>query len=281
MAEIFECGTMRTRDGLNLYFRLNRPRRPKALVIFLHSLGEHCGYYEDMTEKLNEAGYGVCRFDCRGHGRSDGPRGDVQDFQDYLRDVDTVVELVRKAFPGLALFLMGHSMGGLVAAAYAAEYPGKVDGGITAGAAVRMMPALEFLKRDARYYHRERGDERFSFVIPRQKTRTTDKGEDGLVLDSVTVRLAGRVWIEGADWFASHRKDITAPLFILHGESDGLVPPEASKWLYDGIASEDRALRLYPERGHSLLEGDAEVLGDIVAWLDAHRRESSTGDVRT
>ena len=281
MAEIFECGTMRTRDGLNLYFRLNRPRRPKALIIFLHSLGEHCGRYEDMAEKLNEAGYGVCRFDCRGHGRSDGPRGDVQDFQDYLHDVDTVVELVRKAFPGLALFLMGHSMGGLVAAAYAAEYPGKVDGGITAGAAVRMMPALEFLKRDARHYHRERGDERFSFVIPRQKTKAADMGEDGLILDSVTVRLAGRVWIEGADWFASHRKDITSPLFILHGESDGLVPPECSKWLYDGIASEDRALRLYPERGHSLLEGDAEVLGDIVAWLDAHRRESSSGDVRT
>ncbi|WP_458400920.1 alpha/beta hydrolase [Mailhella sp.] len=280
MAEIFECGTMRTRDGLNLYFRLNRPRRPKALVIFLHSLGEHSGRYEDMTEKLNEAGYGVCRFDCRGHGRSDGPRGDVQDFQDYLRDVDTVVELVRKTFPGLALFLMGHSMGGLVAAAYAAEFPGKVDGGITAGAAVRMMPALEFLKRDARHYHRERGDERFSFLIPRQKTRTADKGEDSLVLDSATVRLAGRVWIEGADWFASHRKDITSPLFILHGESDGLVPPESSKWLYDGVASEDRALRLYPERGHSLLEGDAEVMSDIVAWLDAHRREGASGDVR-
>ncbi len=279
MAEIFECGALRTPDGLNLYLRRDIPHRPRGIAVLLHSLGEHGGRYEAAAEKLSSAGYAVYRFDFRGHGRSDGPRGDVQSFQDYLSDVDTVVEHARKAFPALPLFLIGHSMGGLVAAAYAAEHPGKVDGEVTAGAAVRLMPALDFLKGCSRYCHGERGDERFSFVMPYwQEGGAEAWREDRFMLDSVTVRLAGRVWIQGADWFAPRMKDVTTPLFILHGEEDCLVPPEASKWFYDGVSSQDRTLNLYPERGHMLLGGDSDVLDDIAAWLDAHgRKEEALG----
>ena len=279
MAEIFECVNLRTPDGLNLYLRRDIPHRPRGIAVLLHSLGEHGGRYGAAAEKLSSAGYAVYRFDFRGHGRSDGPRGDVQSFQDYLSDVDAAVEHARKAFPALPLFLIGHSMGGLVAAAYAAEHPGSVDGEVTTGAAVRLMPALDFLKGCSRYSHGERGDERFSFVMPYwQEGGEAAWQEDSFMLDSVTIRLAGRVWIQGADWFAPRMKDVTTPLFILHGEEDCLVPPEASKWLYEGVSSQDRTLNLYPERGHILLGGDSDVLDDIAAWLDAHgRREGSSG----
>jgi alpha-beta hydrolase superfamily lysophospholipase len=123
MAEIFECSTLRTSDGLNLFLRRDIPRRPRGIAVILHSLGEHSGRYEAAAEKLKNGGYAVYRVDFRGHGRSDGPRGDVQDFRDYLIDIDTVVRYARKVFPALPLFLIGHSMGGLVAAAYAAEHP--------------------------------------------------------------------------------------------------------------------------------------------------------------
>lgn len=271
MAEIFERGTLRTSDGLNLYLRRDIPRRPRGMVVLLHSLGEHGGCYESTAEKLNTEGYGVYRFDFRGHGRSDGPRGDVSDFRDYLADLDSVVEHARSSYGSLPLFLVGHSMGGLVAAAYAAVFPGKIDGAVTAGAAVRLMPALAFLKGCSRYCHAERGDERFSVIMPgRSGDRAGEEGEDRFMLDSVTIRLAGKVWLEGADWFAPRRKDVTTPLFILHGEDDSLVPPEVSRWLYDGVSSPDRNLRVYTRRGHALLDGDAEVLKDITAWLDAH-----------
>ena len=279
MAEIFECVNLRTPDGLNLYLRRDIPHRPRGIVVLLHSLGEHGGRYEAAAEKLSSAGYAVYRFDFRGHGRSDGPRGDVQSFQDYLIDVDAAVEHARKAFPALPLFLIGHSMGGLVAAAYAAEHPGSVDGGVTTGAAVRLMPALDFLKGCSRYSHGERGDERFSFVMPYWQEEGAEAWrEDRFMLDSVTVRLAGRVWIQGADWFAPRVKDVTAPLLILHGEEDCLVPPEASKWFYESVSSQDRTLNLYPKRGHLLLGGYSDVLDDIAAWLDAHgRREVPLG----
>lgn len=279
MAKIFEGGTVRTPDGLNLYLRRDIPHRPRGIAVLLHSLGEHGGRYEAAAEKFSSAGYAVYRFDFRGHGRSDGPRGDVQDFRDYLCDVDTVVDHARREFPVLPLFLIGHSMGGLVAAAYAAEHPGKIDGEVTTGAAVRLMPALDFLKGCSRYSHGERGDERFSFVMPYwQDGGAAAWSEDRFMQDSVTVRLAGRVWIQGADWFAPRMKDVTVPLFILHGEEDCFVPAEVSKWFYDGVSSQDRTLSFYSKHGHALLEEDSEILDDIAAWLDSHGRRESPLD---
>jgi alpha-beta hydrolase superfamily lysophospholipase len=273
MPEIFDNGSLRTEDGLNLYFCRDIPLRPRALVLLLHSLGEHSGSYEAMTTRLKAAGYGVIRFDFRGHGRSDGPRGDVQDFQDYLRDTDAVVERAHRDFPGLPLFLVGHSMGALVAACYAVEHPKKIDGEITSCAALRLMPALEFLRGCSRYRHGERGDERFSFIIPaRQDEASGVWGEDWQMQDSVTVRLAGAVWIQVADWFAPRMKELNIPLLILHGGEDSLVPPEVSQWFYDGVSSPDRSLHVYPEQGHSLLGKDGMVFDDIVQWLDQHRR---------
>jgi alpha-beta hydrolase superfamily lysophospholipase len=90
------------------------------------------------------------------------------------------------------------------------------------------------------------------------------------MLDSVTVRLAGNVWIQGADWFAPRMKELNTPLLILHGEEDCLVPPEVSHWFYEGVSSQDRRLCLYPKQGHSLLGEDGKVFDDIVAWLDGH-----------
>ena len=270
MADIFEDGFLRTEDGLNLYFRRDIPHRPRALILLLHSLGEHSGLYSAAAARLNKAGYGVYRLDFRGHGRSDGPRGDVQNFEDYLRDTDAAVESARRAFPGLALILLGHSMGALVAASYAVAFPGKVDGEVSTCGALRMIPALEFLRGCSRHTHRERWDERFSLLLPKRQEADSWQ-DDRQRLDSVTVRLAGKVWIQGADWFAPRMKELTTPLLILHGEDDSLVPPEISRWFYEGVSSQDRRLLLYPEQGHSLLKEDGEALDDIIAWLDTHR----------
>ena len=270
MADIFEDGFLRTEDGLNLHLRRDIPHRPRALILLLHSLGEHSGLYSAAAARLNKAGYGVYRLDFRGHGRSDGPRGDVQNFEDYLRDTDTAVEYARRAFPGLALILLGHSMGALVAASYAVAFPGKVDGEVSTCGALRMIPALEFLRGCSRHTHSERGDERFSLLLPKRQEADSWQ-DDRQRLDSVTVRLAGKVWIQGADWFAPRMKELTTPLLILHGEDDSLVPPEISRWFYEGVSSQDRRLLLYPAQGHSLLKEDGEALDDIIAWLDTHR----------
>ncbi len=276
MQEMRQSEAIRTWDGLNLYLRKDVPRQSKGLVVILHALGEHGGCYEEVSRALNAAGYGVYRFDSRGHGRSDGPRGDIQDFRDYISDTDLVVEQAHAAFPRHPLFLLGYGMGGLVAASYAAAHPNKVDGEITVGAALRMMPALEFLHGSGFTHHRERGDERFSLIMPQGWGRNMGgRGDDRFMLDSVTVRLAGNVWFTGADWFAQHMKDVVTPVLILHGEDDSLVPPESSQWFYAGVSSQDRSLRVYPKSGHIQIQEGSEVLADVLNWLDMHGRTNT------
>lgn len=278
MAEIFDVGVLRTADGLNLYVRRDIPHRPRGMVVILHSLGEHSGRYSVIANRVCKAGFGVYRFDLRGHGRSDGPRGDVQDFRDYLSDTDRIVEQIRKDFPVLPLFLLGHGMGALVAVSYALMHPDKVDGEVISNAALRRMPALDFLQGDARYLHGERGDERFSFVVPYwQEGCTASWQEDERMLDSVTIRLAGNVWLQGAGWFESCIGKLNTPLLILHGEEDCLVPLEISQWAYERASSPDKSLRIYAEQGHILLGEEGDVLDDIVMWLDA--RGSKEGAV--
>lgn len=270
MRDLNEQGTLRSHDGLNIFFRREIPRHPKGVVILLHSLGEHSGRYDGAAAAFRASGYSVYRFDCRGHGLSDGPRGDVRDFQDYVMDTDMIVDHARTAYPGLPLFLIGHSMGAFVAAAYASLHPDKLDGEVTTAAAVQLLPALDFLNESCQHRHRERGDERFSLLMPDRQTGE-EPWSDSLMLDSVTIRLAGNVWLQGADWFAPRLKQVVTPMLILHGEDDGLVPLEASRWFYDGISSEDRSLRTYPHQGHALLAGTDSVIDDIIGWLDVHR----------
>lgn len=269
MAMSYEEGAIRTEDGLRLYCRREIPDQVKAIVVLFHSLAEYCGRYDGAVAEFNASGYGVVRFDYRGHGRSEGARGDLFRFHDYLCDTDRVVEYVRGEYPGLPVFLVGHSMGGFVAAAYAAEHPDKLTGEVTAGAAVQLPPFLEFLKGDMT--ERERGDNRFAVLMPEWKTENGYfPDDDELMLDSITVRLAGNVWLYGADWFVHRADRIVTPFLAVHGEKDALIPATSSQWLFDHVSSPDRSIRFYPGGGHILLQDKGEALDDVIRWLDAH-----------
>ncbi len=92
---------------------------PRLSVVMVHGLGLHCGLYRHVATALAERGVAVTQFDCRGHGRSGGPRGHVDAFADYLTDLHRVVELAQERFPGLRLALIGHSLGGLMVLSHA------------------------------------------------------------------------------------------------------------------------------------------------------------------
>jgi len=95
------------------------------------------------------------------------------------------------------------------------------------------------------------------------------------MLDSVTVRLAGNIWLHGTDWLAARIAKVNVPFLILHGEENSVVPPQCSQWLYDGVSSPDRTLRFYPRLGHDLLGRQESVLNDIVGWLGTHGLRSA------
>src|SRR6185312_74101 len=114
-----------TRSGVELFLHRWQPAPDvelNARIALVHGLGEHAGRYDALAIALNAAGIEVIAIDLRGHGKSSGDRAWVRVFTDYLRDADELLEACAATPPvATPLFLMGHSMGGTIAALYAAE----------------------------------------------------------------------------------------------------------------------------------------------------------------
>lgn len=129
MSSEAQARTLRSADGETLALRewLGTPAAPVALVHITHGLGEHAGRYAHVARRLNALGFAVRAHDHFGHGLSSGPRGGLPHGLRLLEDLALLVDDGRAAFPGVPLVLMGHSMGGLVAASFVARGVRPVD----------------------------------------------------------------------------------------------------------------------------------------------------------
>lgn len=107
----------------NIYYQYWLPEEtPKALLIVVHGLAEHSGRYMNVVNRFVASGYAVYGIDHIGHGKSDGKRVYVKRFQDYINTLRIYIETIHDWQPGIPLFLIGHSMGGLIGAAYLLEH---------------------------------------------------------------------------------------------------------------------------------------------------------------
>ncbi|TXH92515.1 MAG: alpha/beta hydrolase [Pseudomonas sp.] len=115
--------TVRTRDGLDLHLHhwpLPPEVRGRGVALIVHGLGEHGARYAHVAAHLNRLGWSVVSYDHRGHGRSPGARGVLQHDDDLLHDLASAIDLVRLGYPGQRLLLIGHSLGGAIAARFVA-----------------------------------------------------------------------------------------------------------------------------------------------------------------
>ena len=270
MKSIHEYGSIQARDGLELFISRDIPENPRAVLVIVHGLAEHSGRYDYVAEKFQNAGFGVIRFDNRGHGKSRGDRAWIESFQEYIDDANSVVNRTAEEFAGIPLFLMGHSMGGFIATGYAIKYPGKVQGQIFSGAAVGPLSAFDFLRdMDYKAHGRDPLPNGLGHLVSRDPAVVSAYAQDPLVLKSITTQLAGSVWKDGVAWIEANAHTINVPALILHGGDDQIVPPAASEWLYNQIASTDKSLKIYPGLYHEILNDPEkdQVISDIVAWV--------------
>jgi alpha-beta hydrolase superfamily lysophospholipase len=265
---------IKTTDGVELFVRRNGVENPKGVVVIVHGLCEHGGRYDHVVSRLNDWGWSVYRFDLRGHGRSGGERGFVSDFQRYPEDTDLIVQKARKEIGDRPLYLLGHSMGGFIAAAYGILYPDRLQGIIHSGAAVIVLPMVADL-----------GDFDYKAVamnpIPNELAAQVSRDpqvvrayqEDPLVLKEFTTQLMGEVFLRGAKWLMEHMKDYRYPCLILHGGGDQIVTAEASRYFHEHISSPDKTLKIYDGLFHEILnEPEKErVLEDIRLWLEGRK----------
>ena len=259
----------------SLYVRSWRPDGPaRALVVIVHGFNSHGGYYPWVGEQLKAAGYAAYSVDLRGRGNSDGERYYAEHINDYLDDVDRLVKLARTREPGLPLYILGHSAGGVISCVYTLEHQQDIAGLICESFAYKVPApdiALSILKgvsHIAPHAHvlRLKIDD-FSRDPQVVQAMKDDPFVGGEVQPSITVAAMVR---------ADERLErefplIRIPVFIMHGTEDKVTVPSGSQFFYDTAGSADKTLKMYEGHAHDLLNdyGKEQVMADIRAWIDA------------
>ena len=281
---VHQEGTFSGYGGSELYYQCWQPEsRPKAILAITHGHGEHSGRYGNVVNWFVPRGYAVYAFDLRGHGRSAGPRGHVERWDEFREDVSAFLALVREREPGQTLFLVGHSMGGLIALEYVLHHPQGLAGVIVSGPLLSqpgISPLLitlsKVLARLAPRLALKTGLD--ATALSRDPAVVEAYVNDPLVHSFGTARL-GTELARAIAWTQAHAPDLALPCLIVHGGDDRICPPEGSRLFFENVAFADKERQVYEGYYHEVYNevGKEQVLAAVEAWLERHLPAGGAG----
>ena len=262
-------------SGLKIFVRSWRPATaPRAVVAICHGVKSHSGYYGWAAEQLVANGLAVYALDLHGRGRSDGERFYLEKMQDYLDDVDALLKLAKSREPGLPVFLLGHSAGGVISSVYTLEHQRELAGLICESFAFQVyapdfalavVKGLSHLAPHAHVLHLKTED------FSRDPKVVQFMHEDPLIAHEVQPTRTVAELVRADERLKEEFPLITLPVLILHGTADKVTKPGGSQLFYDTAGSADKTLKMYEGHAHDLLNDlDKEkVMADIVGWIAA------------
>jgi alpha-beta hydrolase superfamily lysophospholipase len=262
-------------DGLQIFLRSWQPAEtPTAVVAICHGFNSHSGQYAWVAEQFVAQGYAVYAADLRGRGESEGERFYVEDVARYVSDLGKAIAIAKSRHPGLPVFLLGHSAGGVVSCTYALDNQAELSGFVCEDFAFQIpapgfvLAALKGLSHIAPHLGvLKLKNEDFS----RDPEAVARLNADPLIHDetqpALTVAALARADERLHDSFAQ----ITIPLLILHGTGDKATMYQGSEFFHQNASSSDKTLKLYDGHYHDLLNdiGKEDVMADIAAWVKA------------
>lgn len=268
-------GRFAGKGGLNIAYRAwSAVGTPRGVLVIVPGFNSHSGYYGRAASKLAGGGLAVYAVDLRGRGKSDGERFYVDSFADYAADVGGLVSRAIAANPGLPVYLLGHSAGGVVACIYTLDHQDQLAGLICESFAFQVpapdfaLAALKGLSHLAPHAHVLRlPNKDFS----RDPAVVAAMDADPLIANETQPTRTMAELARSDDRLRREFGSIELPVLILHGTQDHATKPAGSQFFYDHAGSADKTLKLYDGHVHDLLNdtGREEVLGDIAAWIDA------------
>lgn len=263
-------------DGLAMFAQSWGPEgAARAVVALVHGQGDHSGRYPRLVQRLVESRFVVNAMDSRGHGKSGGPRAHTPSMTALMKDIDTHLEQARARFPGIPVFLYGHSFGGEQVLFYGLERKPRLNGVIATspllGSGIRQPPAKVFAARV------------LSRIVPRltlphgtppaslshDPSWVESSLRDPLFQEVLSVRTAAEV-LRASAWIRSHTS-FPLPLLVEQGTEDLYVSPSMTIAFSRGLTG-DVTLKVWEGLGHELHNETRkdEVIDTIIAWMERH-----------
>ncbi len=247
----------------------------RASLVIVHGYGEHIARYDEAARAFAAAGFAVRGADLRGHGKSEGKRGFITSFDQFLDDTTRVIERARAATPG-PLFLLGHSLGGLIATHVALQNKTKLDGLLLSSpffALKLKVPALKIWAGKIA-----------SSILPTLALPLGLKGAD-VTRDAERAAEYERDPLNNkngtARWFTettaaqeqalTRAGELMLPSLFMHGGADHVADPGRTEQLFARVASKDKQLKIYTGQFHEIFNEPErkQTFADVIAWLDA------------
>jgi acylglycerol lipase len=274
-----QTGTFTAHDKTSIYWKGWVPEHtPKAVVHVIHGYAEHIDRYGNVVNELLPARYAIFGTDHRGHGHSDGKRGHVKAFQEFIDDEKQFArEVIKTRFPGIPYFILGHSMGSLIAMNYVEQSADGVKGLVLSGTGSQpgtdipkaLLILTKILSKILPSVHVK------SPLPPEFISRDMDVVkayvDDPLVYNVITPRLAyemNRYVVIGAQ----NASKIKIPVLIQLGSQDTAF--SGQRELFEMIGAQDKTFKRYEGLKHEVyneLAADRiKVLADLRLWLDKH-----------
>jgi alpha-beta hydrolase superfamily lysophospholipase len=248
---------------------------PRGVVVLAHGLGEHARRYDHVAQRLGDSGLITYALDHRGHGRSGGKRVYLRDISEYTDDFHTLVGIAADDHPGLKLVVLGHSMGGGIVFSYGVEHPDDYTAMVLSGPVVDTQDAVSSAKM---FVAKVLGkiapglpvEELPADAVSRDPEVVAAYIADPLVHHGKIPAGIARAMLGVGETMPQRAGALTAPLLVVHGEQDKLVPAEGSRHLVECVGSTDVHLKVYPELYHEVFNEPerAVVLDDVASWIE-------------
>ncbi len=261
-------GTFVGSEG-QIYYRKKRPPEevsPLRIAVIVHGYAEHGGRYRHVAEDFAASTIVTYLPDHLGHGRSDGERAAITDFEHLVDDLETLVTRAQGDYPDLPIVMIGHSLGGLLTARFAQRNPGRLAGIALLGAVLgdwewaRTVLALPELPP--------------SDSDPAGMSRDPDAcksyAEDPFVYHGTYKRALLEAEIVCLDACNEQLREIDVPVLCLHGEADPFVPPGPTVSAVERMSSLDKTIIIYPEARHELVNeiNKSEVIAELRSFVE-------------
>jgi len=274
-----ETGFLTNKQGQRLFWRhLSPDGHVRGMVMVVHGYAEHSGRHKNVIDKLLADGFEVFAPDLQGHGQSDGERGYVERFGDYVDDVHQLyLEQIAPRREDRRFFYFGHSMGAIIGTYYASSYPNELDGVVLSGPGTSLAGTPKALTAIASLLSRVTPKLGLKAPHPRDAISHDDAVVEAYHADPmvfaphITVRLGAEMYAACSDG-ARRVVGLDLPLLIVYGAE--CVYMSGQQELFDSYRGADKTIHRYEGARHEVFnelpETKEKALEDLVTWLNAH-----------